>query len=78
MEIQGKTVLVTGTSSGIGSAIAKSAMGHKRTSHYACVMSTLPPKADIAQHERDVRFVPKADIDECLGHVRFTPKSGHC
>jgi hypothetical protein len=25
-------------------------------------MSALPPKADIAQHDRDVRFVPKADI----------------
>jgi hypothetical protein len=24
-------------------------------------MSALPPKADIAQHKRDVRFVPKAD-----------------
>jgi len=25
-------------------------------------MSALPPKADIDQHGRDVRFVPKADI----------------
>jgi sulfur transfer protein SufE len=25
-------------------------------------MSALPPKADIAKHRRDVRFVPKADI----------------
>jgi len=25
-------------------------------------MSALPPKADIAQHRCDVRFVPKADI----------------
>jgi SAM-dependent methyltransferase len=25
-------------------------------------MSALPPKADIVQHDRDVRFVPKADI----------------
>jgi hypothetical protein len=25
-------------------------------------MSALPPKADIVQHERNVRFVPKADI----------------
>jgi hypothetical protein len=23
-------------------------------------MSALPPKADMAQHDRDVRFVPKA------------------
>jgi hypothetical protein len=25
-------------------------------------MSALPPKADIVQHDRNVRFVPKADI----------------
>jgi hypothetical protein len=25
-------------------------------------MSALPPKADIAERHRDVRFVPKADI----------------
>jgi len=25
-------------------------------------MSALPPKADMDQHVRDVRFVPKADI----------------
>jgi hypothetical protein len=25
-------------------------------------MSALPPKADIVQRDRDVRFVPKADI----------------
>jgi len=25
-------------------------------------MSALPPKADIVQHDCDVRFVPKADI----------------
>jgi hypothetical protein len=25
-------------------------------------MSALPPKADIAERDRDVRFVPKADI----------------
>ena len=25
-----------------------------------CVMSALPPKADIAECDRDVRFVPKA------------------
>ena len=28
-------------------------------------MSALPPKADIVQHGRDVRFVPKADILRC-------------
>jgi hypothetical protein len=26
------------------------------------VMSALPPKADIATRDRDVRFVPKADM----------------
>jgi hypothetical protein len=26
-------------------------------------MSTLPPKADMVQHDRDVRFVPKADMN---------------
>jgi hypothetical protein len=25
-------------------------------------MSALPPKADMVQHARDVRFVPKADV----------------
>jgi hypothetical protein len=28
-------------------------------------MSALPPKADMDQHARDVRFVPKADIMQC-------------
>jgi hypothetical protein len=28
-------------------------------------MSALPPKADIVQHDCDVRFVPKADIPRC-------------
>jgi len=28
-------------------------------------MSALPPKADIAEHHSDVRFVPKADILHC-------------
>jgi len=27
-------------------------------------MSALPPKADMDQRRRDVRFVPKADIEE--------------
>src|SRR5262249_14053649 len=38
-----------------------SALGQKRTSEVQS-MSALPPKADIAKHRRDVRFVPKADI----------------
>jgi hypothetical protein len=31
-------------------------------------MSALPPKADMARHDRDVRFVPKADIG-CVGQA---------
>jgi hypothetical protein len=39
-----------------------SALGQKRTLRRVCVMSALPPKADMDQHGSDVRFVPKADI----------------
>ena len=39
-----------------------SAMGHKRTLECILVMSALPPKADMDQHDSDVRFVPKADF----------------
>ena len=35
-----------------------SALGHKRTFGKVRVMSALPPKADMAQRDRDVRFVP--------------------
>ena len=38
-----------------------SALGHKRTLSRLHPMSALPPKADIVQDGRDVRFVPKAD-----------------
>jgi hypothetical protein len=37
-----------------------SALGQKRTLRWSTVMSALPPKADIAQHGGNVRFVPKA------------------
>ena len=33
-----------------------------KTSHYIRVRTALPPKADIGDHDWDVRFVPKADI----------------
>jgi len=33
----------------------KSAVGQKRTSGHVRVMSALPPKADIAERDRDVR-----------------------
>jgi hypothetical protein len=32
-------------------------------------MSALPPKADMDQHGRDVRFVPKADIPVLFDHL---------
>jgi hypothetical protein len=32
-------------------------------------MSALPPKADIAERRRHVRFVPKADIQTALSVV---------
>ena len=35
-----------------------SALGQKRTSRPETVMSALPPKADIAERDRHVRFVP--------------------
>jgi hypothetical protein len=35
--------------------------GQKRTSTSEIAMSALPPKADIAGRQLDVRFVPKAD-----------------
>ena len=39
-----------------------SALGQKQTSRPVCAMSALPPKADIAECDGDVRFVPKADV----------------
>ena len=38
-----------------------SALGQKQTFERLRLMSALPPKADMDQHGRDVRFVPKAD-----------------
>jgi hypothetical protein len=39
-----------------------SALGQKQTSKQIQPMSALPPKADMDQSGRDVRFVPKAGI----------------
>jgi len=39
-----------------------SALGQKQTLRRVCAMSALPPKADMVQQDRNVRFVPKADI----------------
>jgi hypothetical protein len=42
-----------------------SALGQKRTSDWRPLMSALFPKADMDQHDCDVRFVPKADQVQC-------------
>jgi hypothetical protein len=34
-------------------------------------MSALPPKADMVQHDRDVRFVPEADSCTAAKSVLF-------
>jgi len=39
-----------------------SALGHKRTFLNVRPLSALRPKADMDQHDHDVRFMPKADI----------------
>jgi hypothetical protein len=39
-----------------------SALGQRQTSRSEISMSALPPKADIAGRDEDVRFVPEADI----------------
>jgi hypothetical protein len=46
-----------------------SALGQKQTSAWRSLMSALPPKADIAECDRDVRFVPKADINELFNNL---------
>jgi hypothetical protein len=35
-------------------------------------MSALPPKADIAQRDRDVRFVPETDVLRCGEERRYS------
>jgi hypothetical protein len=42
----------------------ESALGQKQTLVRVHMMSALPPKADIADAMRNVRFVPKADIQQ--------------
>jgi len=39
-------------------------------------MSALPPKADIVQRDRHVRFVPKADILRCSKERRYSGNGG--
>ena len=43
-----------------------SALGQKQTLSDISAMSALPPKADIAECDGDVRFEPKADIDHSI------------
>ena len=49
-----------------------SALGQKRTLRRVCVMSALPPKADIGTQSQNVRFVPKADILRCSKKCRYS------
>jgi hypothetical protein len=44
-----------------------SALGQKQTSASCRSMSALPLKADMAQNDRDVRFLPIAD--SCTGAI---------
>ena len=49
-----------------------SASGHKRTWRLQFAMSALHSIADIAERDRDVRFVPKADILRCSKRRRYS------
>jgi hypothetical protein len=63
-----------------GRANAMSALGQKQTSRLVRVMSALPPKADIAECRRYVRFVPKADSCSAAAVANRTigaPNIGH-
>jgi hypothetical protein len=53
-----------------------SALGLKRTIGGGRAMSALPPKADMVQHARDVRFVPKAD--SCAEAIVTAIIAGNC
>jgi len=46
-----------------------SALGQKQTFEAFIAMSALPPKADIAERQVDVRFVLKTDIHDSLDHL---------
>jgi hypothetical protein len=56
-----------------------SALGQKRTPEFVRVMSALPPKADIMECDRHVRFVLKADIGSIrlVGGVACDLAAGH-
>ena len=55
---------------------AVSALDQKQTLAHVGVMSALPPKADIAERARDVRFVPKADIARAGGSASSRERLG--
>jgi hypothetical protein len=46
-----------------------SALGQKQTWHSEIAMSALPPKADIAEHDWNVRFVRITDIARCRARI---------
>jgi hypothetical protein len=48
-----------------GARGAMSALGQKQTWQRSRAMSALPPRADMCDAKRDVRFVPIADIGQC-------------
>jgi hypothetical protein len=50
-------------------------LGQKQTLHWSNLMSALPPKADIRQHDFDVRFVPLADIGKAFTAMPQTQQS---
>jgi hypothetical protein len=49
-----------------------SPMGQKQTLTRLLYMSALPPKADIAERDHDVRLVPKADVGN-IGNHQLVP-----
>src|SRR6516225_2179567 len=55
-----------------------SALGQKQTSRHLQPMSALPPKADIAEHARNVRVVPKADIRRLIRSPRRRRRQATC
>jgi hypothetical protein len=48
-----------------------SALGQKQKSDW-CLLSALPPKADIVECDRHVRFVPETDILRCGKEQRYS------
>jgi hypothetical protein len=54
-----------------------SALGHKQTFGPFIAMSALPPKADIAEHGWDVRFVPCVDGSELARRICMS-QAGRC